>query len=505
LQQISIPFQTPLVTAEDLINDMTADGATVVSVARYLTSTDALEVYTGVTGIPFPLSSGMGYQVQVSTGATYTPTYQLVFDGFVNTPLGQAELAIVDNELVVSNIGASGEDGFRVDNPGFGGFAGSSSSFKRKAAENDDFQILSSHEDWEEMGIYATRDIDPGAPLGSSIEATSLVTLEPIVALAQGGGSSQITVTLTKTAPGITILPDFSAAGSTTYTYSVFNGAIMTDTVSGQSAAVLAADWPVRNAFSEYSWDGAVTITLPGSTPVVGDRLEILPESPTMMIMDVEALEVRLASIPVLQVGQESLATCGNAGPGNPCDDGDACTVGETCSPEGSCVGGTPANCDDGISCTVDTCQASLGCQSTPNNTLCSDGIGCTIDTCSEVSGCQSTPSNGLCNDGIGCTTDTCVALVGCQNAPNNTLCNDGLFCNGIESCSASFGCQSGSPVVCNDGNACTADSCDEASDSCEVMFICELQAPATSRTGKVMLTLAMLGVMTWLIRRRLG
>ncbi|MEY3014431.1 MAG: hypothetical protein RIT45_3166, partial [Pseudomonadota bacterium] len=43
------------------------------------------------------------------------------------------------------------------------------------------------------------------------------------------------------------------------------------------------------------------------------------------------------------------------------CDDGDACTTGETCQVDASCGGGKTAVCDDGSDCTVDSCDAATG------------------------------------------------------------------------------------------------------------------------------------------------
>src|SRR6185295_11926402 len=71
------------------------------------------------------------------------------------------------------------------------------------------------------------------------------------------------------------------------------------------------------------------------------------------------------------------------------------------------------------------------------------------------------------CNDGVACTADSCnEATDSCVNAPNNAACDDGAFCNGSETCTAA-GCQAGAAVVCDDGVACTVDSCVEATDSC--------------------------------------
>lgn len=76
-----------------------------------------------------------------------------------------------------------------------------------------------------------------------------------------------------------------------------------------------------------------------------------------------------------------------------PCDDGDACTVGETCD-SGGCLGGRPlvpkADCNDGNACTRDDCDPAFGC--THFRIRCEDGDASTIDTCDPALGCVSTP-----------------------------------------------------------------------------------------------------------------
>jgi len=73
------------------------------------------------------------------------------------------------------------------------------------------------------------------------------------------------------------------------------------------------------------------------------------------------------------------------------CDDGNACTINDTCS-DGECVG-TPKSCDDGNFCTTDTCNETTGeCEYQCNiNTPCDDGDSNTIeDKCQIVGGeCQ--------------------------------------------------------------------------------------------------------------------
>ena len=74
---------------------------------------------------------------------------------------------------------------------------------------------------------------------------------------------------------------------------------------------------------------------------------------------------------------------------GASCDDGNLCTVNDTCQADGQCVG-TPKNCDDNNACTVDTCDPQPGtCVFTP--TACNE--------CANVADC---PSESLCLHG-GC------------------------------------------------------------------------------------------------------
>ncbi len=44
------------------------------------------------------------------------------------------------------------------------------------------------------------------------------------------------------------------------------------------------------------------------------------------------------------------------------CDDGDACSVGDTCDGAGTCVPGSAPDCDDGNLCTKDSCDSAVGC-----------------------------------------------------------------------------------------------------------------------------------------------
>ncbi len=146
---------------------------------------------------------------------------------------------------------------------------------------------------------------------------------------------------------------------------------------------------------------------------------------------------------------------CSNPPNNDPCEDGNLCTVNDTCS-GGSCQSGPPMDCDDSNVCTVDSCSAG-SCVNAPTAGSCDDGDLCTLsDTCSGGS-CQSGPPMD-CDDANDCTDDSCLAG-SCVNAPNTALCDDGIFCNGVESCSGGSCVTSGDP--------CPGQGCDEFAQTC--------------------------------------
>ena len=50
------------------------------------------------------------------------------------------------------------------------------------------------------------------------------------------------------------------------------------------------------------------------------------------------------------------------------------------------------------------------------------------------------------CDDGVSCTADSCdEASDSCVNAPDHSLCDNALFCDGAETCDPNLACQPGS------------------------------------------------------------
>src|SRR2546428_604600 len=142
----------------------------------------------------------------------------------------------------------------------------------------------------------------------------------------------------------------------------------------------------------------------------------------------------------------------------NPCDDGSACTLADTCS-FGSCAG-TPRSCDDANVCTADSCDPATGCVNAPRSGPCDDHDACTTaDTCT---GGRCVGTLRSCNDGNVCTDDSCNPATGCVHTPNTAPCDDGDACTTVDICRGG-NCVGSAPPSCDDGNLCTDDSCNPA------------------------------------------
>ncbi len=164
------------------------------------------------------------------------------------------------------------------------------------------------------------------------------------------------------------------------------------------------------------------------------------------------------------------------------CDDGNFCTVNDTCG--GGVCGGSDNLCDDNDKCTLDTCSFGAGCEHEPTECFdcddlctvpvcdpdvgvweyiptCDDGSVCTIDSCDELTG-QCIYYQVDCDDGDVCTLDSCFAVTGCNNInhPLPVLCDDGNLCTLKDHCSEGE-CVGTTPLNCDDSNPCTDDSCD--------------------------------------------
>ncbi|MCB9739847.1 MAG: hypothetical protein H6747_11305 [Deltaproteobacteria bacterium] len=145
-----------------------------------------------------------------------------------------------------------------------------------------------------------------------------------------------------------------------------------------------------------------------------------------------------------------------------PCDDGDACSVGEGCK-GGSCGGGAPTDCDDGNPCTTDGCAAETGCSHVSTDGPCDDGAACTVGDGCAAGTCQPGAQKN-CDDGNGCTMDACTAADGqCSHVAlaGGATCSDADVCTQVDGCDGKGACIGTTPLACADGNACTDDGCD--------------------------------------------
>ena len=168
-----------------------------------------------------------------------------------------------------------------------------------------------------------------------------------------------------------------------------------------------------------------------------------------------------------------------------PCDDGNACTVGDTCA-SGECKGsGNPscclsdADCDDSNDCTVDKCNGATG-QCTQDKAA-ADGLACNADD----NGCTANDfcAAGVCKVGAAvdcsdqaddCNTAVCQSsgiksfLCAKQPKGEGASCEDGLFCTVGDQCDLSGACVGGGVLDCSTiTGGCVDGACDEALDKC--------------------------------------
>lgn len=141
------------------------------------------------------------------------------------------------------------------------------------------------------------------------------------------------------------------------------------------------------------------------------------------------------------------------------CDDGNACTADDTCQ-GGTCVGGTVVTCNDDNPCTTDTCKPSIGCENENNTLPCEDGNACTIgDTCSAGTCSSGSPLD--CNDDNPCTSESCSPSQGCEYTNIEGICDDSDICTLDDLC-VDGQCTGLSTLNCSeDDNPCTAEYCD--------------------------------------------
>ena len=138
------------------------------------------------------------------------------------------------------------------------------------------------------------------------------------------------------------------------------------------------------------------------------------------------------------------------------CNDGDICTL-DGCDAITGCFHDTDDNeccqsgvsiCDDDNQCTDDGCSpVTLECEYEFNDASCDDGNPCTVvDSCSNGD-CLGTLKD--CNDGNQCTLDSCADGTCINEVQNGVSCDDGL------ECSIGDHCENGTCVADESGCVC--------------------------------------------------
>ena len=147
-----------------------------------------------------------------------------------------------------------------------------------------------------------------------------------------------------------------------------------------------------------------------------------------------------------------------NKANGTTCSDGNACTQTDTCQ-TGVCTGSNPVVCTASDQCHVaGTCIPATGCTN-PNassGTPCNDNNACTLGDICSGGNCQGTAALD-CDDHCPFTTDSCVPATGCAHTALPPELCDGLDnnCNGlIDEGNPQGGavCGTGHPGVCGVG-----------------------------------------------------
>jgi hypothetical protein len=144
---------------------------------------------------------------------------------------------------------------------------------------------------------------------------------------------------------------------------------------------------------------------------------------------------------------------------------------------------GAPEDCPDDDPCTAEVWTPEAGCVVIPLDGLpCNDGDICTVgETCQGgVCGAGDTLT---CQDGNPCTDDSCEPLGGCTFTNNAAACDDGDPCTSGDVCAGGW-CGGSHAAVCGDGHLCLGEECEDEApsplDGCDACMIKEFLVPAS-------------------------
>lgn len=178
------------------------------------------------------------------------------------------------------------------------------------------------------------------------------------------------------------------------------------------------------------------------------------------------------------------------------CDDGNACTVADSCD-AGVCNPGALVSCDDGNPCTADICEPIQGCVHDTNG---EEG-----QACDPMQKCV-VPDSGVCVAGE-CTGGTAKDCIGLADMCNYGTCNsatgactaiakqDGMACVDTDYCTIGDKCKAGKcmpgqPKKCEanatcDGGACKCDPGYEKKEGICAVLPCPAETTAVDVDGK--------------------
>ncbi len=162
------------------------------------------------------------------------------------------------------------------------------------------------------------------------------------------------------------------------------------------------------------------------------------------------------------------------------CDDADSCTA-DACDSGAKKCSNTAKDCGDGKNCTEDKCDTKTGDCSNPNKVgSCDDGDPCTVgDTCGDGTGgyvCLAGKTTQTCDDSNPCTDDKCTVGKGCEYSNNASS----VPCyTAVDPKTEKIGTCKGGSWACKDGKldkaACVgevvpakSEACDGKDDTCD-------------------------------------
>ncbi|MEN9579725.1 MAG: hypothetical protein RJA70_2734, partial [Pseudomonadota bacterium] len=138
-------------------------------------------------------------------------------------------------------------------------------------------------------------------------------------------------------------------------------------------------------------------------------------------------------------VAGQQFETCEPAPAGTGCEDGNACTLGDSCDGTGACDAGVASVADDGNPCTADSCDPLAGVIHTAVSagTACGDTDVCNGEEACDGAGACAAGVALVVDDGNPCTADSCNPLAGVIHTAVSagTSCGDFNACNGEEAC----------------------------------------------------------------------